>query len=106
MGLFSAAGEDDIPHGQVTRHEPAEGIATCAFIVAIAPTDQAGSDTDVVAQGILAALSSGPSSNAIRLDLPCAPATYRHTEPGDERRTVQGPCTEQSAARLTGRFRR
>jgi hypothetical protein len=74
MGLFSTADESEVPEGQVIRHEPAEGIAQCAFTVAIAPTDQAGTDTDVVAQGILATLSSDPYNDAIWLDLPCGPA--------------------------------
>ena len=77
MGLFStvdAGVEADAPDGHVIRHEPAQGVAQCALTVAIAPTDQAGSDTDVVAQGILAALSSDPYNDAIWLDLPCGPA--------------------------------
>ncbi|MGW0368524.1 hypothetical protein ACWDZW_06285 [Streptomyces coeruleorubidus] len=74
MGLFSTAEESDVPDGQVLRHEPAEGIAQCALTVAIAPTDQAGADTDVVAQGILATLAGDPYNDAIWLDLPCGPA--------------------------------
>ena len=74
MGLFSTAEESDAPAGQVIRHEPAEGIAQCALTVAIAPTNHAGTDTDVVAQGVLATLSSDPFNNAIWLDLPCGPA--------------------------------
>ncbi|MFF7310290.1 hypothetical protein [Streptomyces sp. NPDC008137] len=88
MGLFSTVEESDVPDGQVIRHEPAEGIAQCALTVAIAPTDQAGTDTDVVAQGILATLSSDPFNNAIWLDLPCGPAvsciTLREYDLGPE----------------------
>ncbi|MFJ7331720.1 hypothetical protein ACIQUU_00475 [Streptomyces sp. NPDC101116] len=88
MGLFSTVEDGEAPPGQVIRHEPAEGIAQCAFTVAIAPTDQAGSDTDVVAQGILATLSSDPYNNAIWLDLPCGPAvsciTLREYDLGPE----------------------
>ncbi|MFI1565049.1 hypothetical protein ACH4ZX_18690 [Streptomyces sp. NPDC020490] len=73
MGLFSTA-EDDGPEGEVTRHEPSEGVAQCALTVAITPTDQAVPDPDVIAQGTLAALSSDPYNDAIRLDLPCGPA--------------------------------
>ncbi|GGW92217.1 hypothetical protein [Streptomyces lomondensis] len=74
MGLFSTVEEPDAPAGHVLRHEPAEGVAQCALTVAIAPTDQAGADTDVVAQGILATLSGDPYNDAIWLDLPCGPA--------------------------------
>ncbi|MFB7929347.1 hypothetical protein ACFC4C_09580 [Streptomyces sp. NPDC056039] len=74
MGLFSTVEESDAPTGQVSRHEPAEGVAQCALTVAIAPTNHAGTDTDVVAQGVLATLSSDPFNNAIWLDLPCGPA--------------------------------
>lgn len=72
MGLFSTAEEDDADVS--TRYEPAEGVAQCAVTVAIAPTDQATVDTDVVAQGILATLSGDPLNDAIWLDLPCGPA--------------------------------
>jgi hypothetical protein len=74
MGLFSTAEESDFPDGQELRHEPSEGIAQCALTVAIAPTGQAGADTDVVAQGILATLAGDPYNDAIWLDLPCGPA--------------------------------
>ncbi|MFE1946252.1 hypothetical protein [Streptomyces massasporeus] len=88
MGLFSTAEDSEAPEGQVIRHEPAEGIAQCAFTVAIAPTSHKGSDTDVVAQGILAMLSNDPYSNAIWLDLPCGPAvsciTLREYDLGPE----------------------
>jgi hypothetical protein len=74
MGLFSTAEEDDAADGEVIRYEPSEGVAQCALTIAVAPTDQADPDTDVVAQGILAALSSDPLNDAIWLDLPCGPA--------------------------------
>lgn len=74
MGLFSTAGESDASADDAIRHEPAEGVAQCAFTVGIVVTDQAGDDTDVVAQGILAALSSDPYNDAVWLDLPCGPA--------------------------------
>ena len=76
MGLFSTAAEDDAATdaAQGVRYEPAEGVAHCAFTVGIIPTDQAEEDTDVVAQGILAALSGDPYNNAIWVDLPCGPA--------------------------------
>ncbi|MEV7196755.1 hypothetical protein AB0N81_33885 [Streptomyces sp. NPDC093510] len=72
LGLFSTAdqGED----GGVTRSEPADGVAQCALTVAAVPTDQADVDTDVVAQGILAVLSSDPYNDARWLDLPCGPS--------------------------------
>ncbi|MFJ9670789.1 hypothetical protein ACIRP5_08325 [Streptomyces sp. NPDC101221] len=76
MGLFSTAAEDDAASDadQGLRYEPAEGVAHCAFTVGIIPTDQSEADTDVVAQGILAALSGDPYNNAIWVDLPCGPA--------------------------------
>ncbi|XVV36547.1 hypothetical protein ACQPXT_23265 [Streptomyces sp. CA-100214] len=40
----------------------------------IVPTDQAASDTDVVAQGILATLAGDVYNDAIWVDLPCGPA--------------------------------
>ncbi|MZE46238.1 hypothetical protein GTY49_25520 [Streptomyces sp. SID5477] len=76
MGLFSTATEDDTTSDadRGMRYEPAEGVAHCAFTVGIIPTDQSDADTDVVAQGILAALSGDPYNNAIWVDLPCGPA--------------------------------
>ncbi|NEC89774.1 hypothetical protein [Streptomyces sp. SID12501] len=74
MGLFSTVEEDDSATEEPTRYEPSDGIAQCALTVAIAPTDQKPGDTDVVAQGILAMLSSDPFNDAIWLDLPCGPA--------------------------------
>ncbi|MFG2540883.1 hypothetical protein ACGFOM_00510 [Streptomyces sp. NPDC048594] len=74
MGLFSTAEEEGTSHAEVQRYEPADGVAQCAFTVGIIPTDQDGADTDVVAQGILAALTGDPYNNAIWVDLPCGPA--------------------------------
>ncbi|MWA12842.1 hypothetical protein [Streptomyces sp. BA2] len=56
------------------RYEGAGGVAQCAFTVAAVPTDQAAGDTDIAAQGILAALSREPHNDARWLDLPCGPA--------------------------------
>ncbi|QES42017.1 hypothetical protein DEJ49_14385 [Streptomyces venezuelae] len=72
MGLFSTADEGE--NGGTARHEPADGVAQCALTVAAVPTDQVDVDTDVVAQGILAALSSDPYNDARWLDLPCGPS--------------------------------
>lgn len=74
MGLFSTVEEEEASEDAVVRHEPADGVAQCAFTVATVATDQESGDTDVVAQGILAALSSDPYNDAIWLDLPCGPA--------------------------------
>lgn len=57
-----------------TGHEGSAGVAQCAFTVAAIPTDQASGDTETVAQGILAILSSTPHNDARWLDLPCGPA--------------------------------
>ncbi|BCL29943.1 hypothetical protein ACFFS2_38980 [Streptomyces aurantiacus] len=78
MGLFSTAEEETeetgAADGEVVRHEPSDGVAQCALSIAIAPTDQAEPDPDVIAQGILATLSNDPYNDAIWLDLPCGPA--------------------------------
>ncbi|MET9912721.1 hypothetical protein ABZZ74_39070 [Streptomyces sp. NPDC006476] len=74
MGLFSTAEDGGTTDGEVTRYEPSAGVAQCALTVAITPTDQTVPDPDIVAQGVLAALSSDPYNNAIWLDLPCGPA--------------------------------
>ncbi|MET9733899.1 hypothetical protein ABZZ79_25565 [Streptomyces sp. NPDC006458] len=74
MGLFSTAAGADSPEGGIVRHEPSEGVAQCALTVAVMSTDPAAADVDVVAQGILATLSSDPLNDAIWLDLPCGPA--------------------------------
>ncbi|MFI2620026.1 hypothetical protein [Streptomyces sp. NPDC018584] len=67
MGLFSTAEE-----GQAAADSG--GVAQCAFTVAAVPTGQASGDTDIVAQGILATLSSTPHNDARWLDLPCGPS--------------------------------
>ncbi|MGW7085923.1 hypothetical protein ACWGH2_20870 [Streptomyces sp. NPDC054871] len=80
MGLFSTADADDeaeVPEdggGVEARYEGADGVAQCAFTVAAVPTEQATQDTDIAAQGILAALSREPHNDARWLDLPCGPA--------------------------------
>ncbi|MEU3145468.1 hypothetical protein [Streptomyces sp. NPDC006999] len=74
MGLFSTAGEADIPESNTIRYEPTEGVAQCSFTVAIVATDHDEADTDVVAQGILATLADDPYNDAVWLDLPCGPA--------------------------------
>ncbi|MBT2394384.1 hypothetical protein J7E87_34550 [Streptomyces sp. ISL-1] len=72
-GAGAAAGDEAEEEVEV-RHEGTDGVAQCAFTVAAVPTDQAGADTDVVAQGILAILSRDPHNDARWLDLPCGPA--------------------------------
>ncbi|MFF4472950.1 hypothetical protein ACFYZ3_25700 [Streptomyces sp. NPDC001599] len=75
VGLFSTADTDttaDADEGM--RYEPSEGVAHCAFTLGIIPTGQSETDTDVVAQGILATLSGDPYNDAIWVDLPCGPA--------------------------------
>ncbi|MFH8609046.1 hypothetical protein ACH4D5_16360 [Streptomyces sp. NPDC018029] len=67
MGLFSTAEDAD-------QAEASDGVAQCALTVAAVPTDQASGDTETVAQGILALLSSTPHNDARWLDLPCGPA--------------------------------
>lgn len=74
MGLFSTSEEEQTPTGEVARHDPSEGAAQCVFTLAAVPTDQTGSDTDIVAQGILATLSQDPYNDVQWLDLPCGPA--------------------------------
>jgi len=74
MGLFSTSEEEQTATGEVVRHDPSDGAVQCAFTLAAIPTDQAGSDTDIVAQGILATLSQDPYNDVQWLDLPCGPA--------------------------------
>ncbi|MFD0307569.1 hypothetical protein [Streptomyces sp. NPDC127119] len=76
MGLFSTADDagEETADGEVPRYEPSNGVAQCALSIAITPTDQGDPDPDIVAQGILATLSSDPYNDAIWLDLPCGPA--------------------------------
>ncbi|MGV9881808.1 hypothetical protein [Streptomyces sp. NPDC003006] len=86
MGLFSTAEETKEAEEaeEAEQAEGSEGVAQCAFTVAAVPTGQAPDDqaptdqvpdgTDIVAQGILAILSSTPHNDARWLDLPCGPA--------------------------------
>ncbi|MEV5813953.1 hypothetical protein [Streptomyces mutabilis] len=74
LGLFSTAEESLTPDGEATRHESAEGAAQCAFTLAAVPTDHDGTEPDVVAQGITAALSKEAFNDVRWLDLPCGPA--------------------------------
>ncbi|MFE9608316.1 hypothetical protein [Streptomyces sp. NPDC006012] len=74
MGLFSTSEEERTPEGDIARHDLSGGAAQCAFTLAAIPTDQAEADTDVVAQGILAALSADRYNEVDWLDLPCGPA--------------------------------
>ncbi|MBM7171396.1 hypothetical protein JQK87_23915 [Streptomyces sp. G44] len=67
MGLFSTA--EDAEYADASA-----GVAQCALTVAAIPTDQASGDTETIAQGILALLSSTPHNDARWLDLPCGPA--------------------------------
>ncbi|MGW0535940.1 hypothetical protein [Streptomyces sp. NPDC003032] len=88
MGLFSTAEEAEEVE-EAEEAEGSEGVAQCAFTVAAVPTgqaptgqaptgqapdDEAPDSTDIVAQGILAILSSTPHNDARWLDLPCGPA--------------------------------
>ncbi|MFF1377053.1 hypothetical protein [Streptomyces sp. NPDC058308] len=74
IGLFSTAEESEEADETLTGHGASGGVAQCAFTVAAVPTDQASGDTETVAQGILAILSSAPHNDARWLDLPCGPA--------------------------------
>ena len=74
LGLFSTSEEEQTPTGEVARHDLTDGAAQCAFTLAAIPTDQTESDTDSVAQGILATLSQDPYNETQWLDLPCGPA--------------------------------
>lgn len=74
MGLFSTSEDELTPEGEITRHDPSAGAAQCVFSVAAVPTDQPDHDTDVVAQGIFATLSTDPQNDVQWLDLPCGPA--------------------------------
>jgi len=88
MGLFSTAEDEGDEDGDVVRHSLTDGAVQCAFTVAAIPTDQAASDTDIVAQGILAVLSRDSYNDARWLDLPCGPAvscvTLREHELGPD----------------------
>jgi hypothetical protein len=74
IGLFSTSEDDPSGDSGISRHDLAEGAAQCAFTLAAVPTDHAASDTDMVAQGVLAALSRDPYNDVRWLDLPCGPA--------------------------------
>ncbi|MDN0193576.1 hypothetical protein [Streptomyces sp. S.PNR 29] len=74
MGLFSTSEQEPTPEGSVVRQDASEGAAQCVFTLAAIPTDHAGDDTDVVAQGVFATLSNDPYNEVHWLDLPCGPA--------------------------------
>ncbi|MFE7172426.1 hypothetical protein [Streptomyces sp. NPDC057616] len=74
MGLFSTSEEERTPDGDVARHDLSDGAAQCVFTLSAVPTDQAEGAVDVVAQGILATLSTDPYDDVQWLDLPCGPA--------------------------------
>lgn len=103
LGLFSTAGDGLSPDGEETRHEPAEGAVQCAFTLAAVPTEHAKADTDVVAQGIVAALSRDPFNDVRWLDLPCGPAaaciTWRQYRINPEL-TVDGEAEEVVTAQI------
>ncbi|CAL9497936.1 MULTISPECIES: hypothetical protein [Streptomyces] len=84
LGLFSTSELERTPTGDVARHDLSEGAAQCAFTLAAVPTDQEGDAVDVVAQGIVAALSKDTFNDVQWLDLPCGPAvscvTWRQYE--------------------------
>ncbi|QEU93418.1 hypothetical protein [Streptomyces kanamyceticus] len=76
MGLFATAEEsaEESDAEPQAAYEASDGVAQCAFTVAAIPTDQASGDTETVAQGILAVLSTTPHNDARWLDLPCGPS--------------------------------
>ncbi len=74
MGLFSTSEEERDSAGNAARHDLSDGAAQCSFTLAAIPTDQSETNTDVVAQGILATLSKDPYNEVEWLDLPCGPA--------------------------------
>ncbi|MFE1440908.1 hypothetical protein [Streptomyces sp. NPDC058739] len=74
MGLFSTSEEEHTPDGDIARHDLTDGAAQCVFTLAAVPTDHAGTDTDIVAQGILATLAGDPHNETQWVDLPCGPA--------------------------------
>ncbi|MER6528386.1 hypothetical protein [Streptomyces sp. NPDC001508] len=103
MGLFSTSEEEHTPEGDIARHDPSEGVAQCAFTLAAIPTDQANTETDVVAQGIFAALTADPYNEVEWLDLPCGPAvscvTWRELKLNPAV-TVSGKATDLVTARI------
>ncbi|OWA09324.1 hypothetical protein B9W62_16395 [Streptomyces sp. CS113] len=88
LGLFSTSERERTPTGDVARHDLAEGAAQCAFTLAAVPTEQEAGAVDVVAQGIVAALSRDTLNDVQWLDLPCGPAvscvTWREYQLGPE----------------------
>ncbi|MFG3100124.1 hypothetical protein ACGFZL_06350 [Streptomyces sp. NPDC048182] len=74
MGLFSTSDEDFTEQGEVARHALSEGAAQCVLTLAAVPTGQPHGETDVVAQGIAAALRTDSLNDVRWLDLPCGPA--------------------------------
>ncbi|POX56414.1 hypothetical protein C3489_05010 [Streptomyces sp. Ru71] len=103
MGLFSTSEEESTAEGDVVRRDPSDGAAQCAFTLAAVPTDQEDVDTDVVAQGILAALSKDPYHDVQWLDLPCGPAvscvTWREFKLNPQV-TASGEATELVTAQI------
>ncbi|MGW4729948.1 hypothetical protein ACWEQC_12350 [Streptomyces shenzhenensis] len=103
MGLFSTSEEERTAEGDIARHEPSDGAAQCAFTLAAIPTDQADIDTDVVAQGVLAALSTDRYNEVEWLDLPCGPAvscvTWRELKLNPAV-TASGEATDLVTARI------
>ncbi len=87
-GLFSTSEVERTPTGDVARHDLSEGAAQCAFTLAAVPTEQEAGAVDVVAQGIVAALSKDTFNDVQWLDLPCGPAvscvTWREYQLGPE----------------------
>ncbi|MEU9406081.1 hypothetical protein AB0E08_10290 [Streptomyces sp. NPDC048281] len=103
MGLYSTVAESESPDGTPARHDLTEGAAQCAFTLAAVPTDQVDTDTDTVAQGILATLSRDPYDDVERLDLPCGPAvsciTWRQFPLGPDL-TESGEATDLVTAQI------
>ena len=103
LGLFSTADESLAPDGGETRHDLSEGAAQCAFTLAAVPTEHEGANTDVVAQGIVAALSAEQHNDVRWLDLPCGPAvaciTWREYRINPEA-TADGEAKEVVTAQI------
>ncbi|MFE0820743.1 hypothetical protein [Streptomyces sp. NPDC058847] len=103
LGLFSTAEESLTSADDTTGHEPSEGAAQCAFTLAAVPTGQATTETDTVAQGLVAALSKDPHNEVRWLDLPCGPAvaciTWRQYGISPEA-TADGEATDIVTAQI------
>ncbi|WP_206660184.1 MULTISPECIES: hypothetical protein [unclassified Streptomyces] len=103
MGLFSTSEEEMTPDGDAVRHDLSNGAAQCVFTLAAVPTDQSDGEVDVVAQGILATLSTDPHDEVQWLDLPCGPAvscvTWRQLRLNPEV-TVSGEATDLVTAQI------